>query len=259
MRVMSFDHKGKLLMYLGFLTIATVMVTPAYADQVVKLTNGGTLDVGFATDPANPTPGSTTNFQIAFINKSTHAVQVHIDYKISVMEGSNQICGTSILHTSEGSITYPCQLPDAATYQVIVEVDGILFQPIPPETATFTVNAGGGSNANTNSATGTNSTTTPPQSSGTQSTVIPSWIKNNAKWWSQGQIGDGQFIQGLQYMIQHGIIQIPAQSGGSATASPPPIPAWIKTNAGWWANGQISDGTFVTGIQWLISNGIIVV
>ena len=34
------------------------------------------------------------------------------------------------------------------------------------------------------------------------------------------------------------------------------IPAWIKNNAGWWADGQIDDGSFVSGIQWLISNGI---
>jgi len=34
------------------------------------------------------------------------------------------------------------------------------------------------------------------------------------------------------------------------------IPYWIKNNAGWWANGQIDDGSFVSGLQWLISNGI---
>jgi hypothetical protein len=257
-RGVSFCTKGKLLMYLGFLAIATVMIIPAYADQVIQPTSGGTIDVGFATDPVNPTPGGSTNLLISFINKSTHAIQSHVDYKVAVMEGSNQICGTQTLHTAEGSVTIPCQLPDAATYHVIVEVDGILFQPIPPETATFTVNLGG-SNTSTNS-TSTNSTTTPAQPNGTQSIVIPSWIKNNAKWWSQGQIGDGQFIQGLQYMIQHGIIQIPIQSGGSTTTSgTPPIPAWIKHNAGWWADGQISDGEFVKGIQWLISNRIITV
>lgn len=255
----GFRSKGSLSMYLGLLAIVTVMIIPAYADQVVKPTSGGTIDVGFATDPASPTPGGSTNLLISFINKSTQAVQQHIDYKVSVMEGSNQICGTSILHTAEGSITYPCQLPDAATYQVIVEVDGILFQPIPPETATFTVNLGGGSTPNTNSSTPSTNSTTTPQTNGTQSTVIPSWIKNNAKWWSEGQLGDDQFIQGLQYMIQHGIIQIPTQPGGAATSTPPPIPAWIKTNAGWWASGQIADGDFVKGIQWLITNGIIVV
>ena len=34
------------------------------------------------------------------------------------------------------------------------------------------------------------------------------------------------------------------------------IPDWIKNNAGWWADGQIDDSSFVSGLQWLISNGI---
>ena len=34
------------------------------------------------------------------------------------------------------------------------------------------------------------------------------------------------------------------------------IPTWIKNNAGWWADGQIDDSSFVSGLQWLISNGI---
>ena len=34
------------------------------------------------------------------------------------------------------------------------------------------------------------------------------------------------------------------------------VPDWIKNNAGWWADGQIDDRAFVSGLQWLISNGI---
>jgi len=34
------------------------------------------------------------------------------------------------------------------------------------------------------------------------------------------------------------------------------IPDWIKNNAGWWADGLIDDGSFVSGIQWLISYGV---
>jgi hypothetical protein len=37
---------------------------------------------------------------------------------------------------------------------------------------------------------------------------IPPWIKNNAKWWSEGQIGDNDFVKGIQYLIQENIIQI---------------------------------------------------
>ena len=37
------------------------------------------------------------------------------------------------------------------------------------------------------------------------------------------------------------------------------IPAWIKNNAGWWATDQISDSSFLQGIQYLVQNRIIVV
>jgi len=47
---------------------------------------------------------------------------------------------------------------------------------------------------------------------------------------------------------------VPSVSAQEAT-----IPDWIKNNAGWWADGQIDDNSFLSGIQWLISNGIIVV
>ncbi|MGI0064247.1 MAG: hypothetical protein ACREAL_05185 [Nitrosopumilaceae archaeon] len=34
------------------------------------------------------------------------------------------------------------------------------------------------------------------------------------------------------------------------------IPAWIKNNAGWWADDLIGDSDFVSGIQYLITEGI---
>jgi len=35
------------------------------------------------------------------------------------------------------------------------------------------------------------------------------------------------------------------------------IPAWIKNNAGWWAEDKISDDDFIAGIEYLIKNKII--
>ena len=35
------------------------------------------------------------------------------------------------------------------------------------------------------------------------------------------------------------------------------VPAWVKNNAGWWANGTISESEFIQGIQFLIKDGII--
>ena len=43
----------------------------------------------------------------------------------------------------------------------------------------------------------------------------------------------------------------------AASAQSDTIPSWIKNNAGWWADGVIDDGSFVSGIEWLVSNNII--
>jgi len=37
------------------------------------------------------------------------------------------------------------------------------------------------------------------------------------------------------------------------------VPDWIKANADWWSQGQITDAEFTTGIQYLIEQGIIIV
>jgi hypothetical protein len=37
------------------------------------------------------------------------------------------------------------------------------------------------------------------------------------------------------------------------------IPDWIKNNAGWWADGLIEDTEFVSGIQYLIKEKILIV
>ena len=83
---------------------------------------------------------------------------------------------------------------------------------------------------------------------------IPSWVKNNAGWWSQGLISSPDFVSGIQYLITEGIMIIPETQTGQGTTQE--IPSWIKNNAGWWADGLIDDSDFVSGIQYLITNGI---
>ena len=90
--------------------------------------------------------------------------------------------------------------------------------------------------------------------SSSSSSEIPGWIKNNAGWWADGQIDDGSFVSGIQWLISNGIMSIPPTEQGAG--SDDAIPSWIKNNAGWWADGQIDDNSFVSGLQWLISNGI---
>jgi hypothetical protein len=84
---------------------------------------------------------------------------------------------------------------------------------------------------------------------------IPAWIKSNAGWWADGQIDDGSFIEGMQFLIREGFMSMDATEQGSASQGSAEIPAWIKSNAGWWADGQIDDGSFIEGMQFLIREG----
>ena len=37
---------------------------------------------------------------------------------------------------------------------------------------------------------------------------IPDWIRNNAKWWAEGSISDDDYLKGLQYLVQQGILKV---------------------------------------------------
>jgi len=85
--------------------------------------------------------------------------------------------------------------------------------------------------------------------------TIPSWIKTNAKFWSDGKITDKDFVNGIQYLIKQKIIKIPStQKEGSGSST---IPVWVKNSAKFWADGKTTDDDFVNGIQFLIKSGII--
>ena len=79
-----------------------------------------------------------------------------------------------------------------------------------------------------------------------------SWVKKDAKYWSQGSIDDAAFALGIQYMIKHGMVKMSQDQGFSLSQ----IPSWVKTNAGWWADGKISDEDFQSTIQYLIDSKI---
>ncbi len=144
---------------------------------------------------------------------------------------------TQLSHTSEGSLkNLRYEFPSEGLYTVEFGVEGILFQPIPKEVVSFDVAVG-------------------DVVIGAQESVIPQWIKNNAGWWADDTITDSDFITGIQYLIQQGILVVPqTEITGESNEG---IPNWVKNNAGWWAQGAITDDDFVNGIQYLIGIGII--
>ena len=42
-----------------------------------------------------------------------------------------------------------------------------------------------------------------------EDSAIPEWVKNNAKWWSEGAISEADYVKSLEYLITEQIIEIP--------------------------------------------------
>ncbi|HJW20517.1 MAG TPA: S16 family serine protease [Candidatus Nitrosotalea sp.] len=45
-----------------------------------------------------------------------------------------------------------------------------------------------------------------------QESPIPSWVKNTARWWSQNQTTDSDFLQTMQYLIDNNILHVPGSN-----------------------------------------------
>lgn len=90
--------------------------------------------------------------------------------------------------------------------------------------------------------------------------VIPQWIKNNAKWWSDGTISDKEFVTAIGYLVQQKIISTSVATNTDGTIlvnDNLSIPKWIKNNAKWWSDGTIADTEFTSGIEYMINQNII--
>ena len=86
---------------------------------------------------------------------------------------------------------------------------------------------------------------------------VPDWVKNNAKWWSDGQVDDSTFSQGIGFLIKEKVISVSSLPPQASTVSEEKIPDWIKNNAKWWADGMISEDDFLKGITYMVEKGII--
>ena len=125
-------------LFLLFL-LPVLMILPVFAESQQIPTDKGTLLVNIVTEPEKPVIGDLTKLKIDFINPQTNNIQEHIDYKVTVTKDGAAIFGPiPLTHTSIGSVTIPVEFKENGEHKITVDVEGILFQPIPTETATFT-------------------------------------------------------------------------------------------------------------------------
>lgn len=128
---------------LFFILLAPLLITPSFAQENEQTlpTDKNTLDVKLSYD--NITLNQENDLRIDFINPQSEKIQEHIDYTVTVSKDDKNIFAIAQLtHTSGGSIKIPVVFEEEGMYDVFVEVEGILFQPIPLETVLFNVAVG---------------------------------------------------------------------------------------------------------------------
>ncbi|MFY9299776.1 MAG: hypothetical protein WAO91_01115 [Candidatus Nitrosotenuis sp.] len=127
---------------LGF-GIASAPLSEAMQHNQVAATDKGTLKVSVSTDPQTPKTSGQTKLKIDFVNPKTGAIQQHIDYSVSITKDGKSVFGPiPLAHTSLGTVTIPVQFSENGEHQVTIDVQGILFAPIPSEKATLTLKVG---------------------------------------------------------------------------------------------------------------------
>ncbi len=225
----------------------------------IKSTNTFSMLVEYSYSPENPKTGCEIDWKINFknqYNENEFVDQVHYDIWV-VDDNGNKLrsyaedIGRVDLFNGFGQIhlKIPVKENPGLTHYAIF-VFGVSKQNVEPlgELAGYVL-------VDIDIAENKNIPTSGNGKIITPDVIIPNWIKTNAGWWANDQIGDSDFVSGIQFLINQGIMKIPVTTPGTGTGSDE-IPSWIKNNAGWWASGQISDKDFVSGIQYLIENGI---
>jgi len=128
--------------FLLVLLLIPLFTIPAFAESQTLPTDQGTLDIKISYDDVKP--GQLTKLPIEFINPMTQKTQVHIDYRITISESGKTLFQTpNLIHTSEGIINgFKFEFPQDGLYNIQIDAEGILFTPIPKESATFDILVG---------------------------------------------------------------------------------------------------------------------
>jgi len=98
---------------------------------------------------------------------------------------------------------------------------------------------------------------------------IPSWFKNNVKWWKEGKISDAEIINAIENLLNREIIKLDSTEIKRDATLPetrlflPPdkdgakIPSYAKNTFASWGDGMFSDSDVANTIKFLINSDII--
>ncbi|MGA7369659.1 MAG: hypothetical protein WBX01_11065 [Nitrososphaeraceae archaeon] len=118
------------------------------SSSFTELTDGGSITIKLEPSPNPIKSNEQTQLKVSFFKPNTEEIQPHIDYDMiisetstnkTVFQASNLTGQAGIpVHTAESIVTIPFTFPTKGEYMIKIPIYGILFNPIPPESVTFT-------------------------------------------------------------------------------------------------------------------------
>jgi len=103
-----------------------------------------------------------------------------------------------------------------------------------------------------------------------EDTNVPSWFKNNVKWWNEGKLSDKDMINAIENLLKREIIKLDSTKIKSGPTLPesrlflPPnkdgagMPSYVKNTFVSWEEGSVSDLDVANTIKFLIESNIII-
>lgn len=140
--------KAYILAVMAAALVPAAFLQPAFAQGMNQPSSGGSLNV--LLEPEWGQNGDA-QFKVSFLQPNSETVQEHIDYNLKILDSSgNEVYDAAgefnqpTLHTATGVVTIPDTIPyqfqGNGNYNIVIEMTGILFIPMTPETAEFSVN-----------------------------------------------------------------------------------------------------------------------
>ena len=152
---------------------------------LTTMTENAQFKLNLSWDPQNIESGSAVTFFFDILDAFLLDRPVSVSYDLSILDEDVRIFQTSGVSDDSGHNMIEFDVPDDVTGIITLQFENLNGSDLADAVIPVIVDR-----------------------VGVDQTSIPAWIKNNAGWWATDQIDDSAFVQGIQYLVQNGIIVI---------------------------------------------------
>jgi len=152
---------------------------------LTTMTENAQFKLNLSWEPQNIESGSTVIFFFDILDVFLLDRPVSVNYDLSIFHNGEKVDQASGVSNASGHNMIEFDVPDDVTGIITLQFENLNGSKLADAVFPVVVDR-----------------------IGVEQIAIPDWVKNNAGWWATDQIDDSAFVQGIQYLVQNGIIVI---------------------------------------------------